>query len=63
MNRAIYLPPQVVQSLRNEIEDFITGEDYKLTKHVFFMLKLPFDIEADTSNGNFNMKNTSLVSS
>ena len=40
---------QVVQSLRNEIEDFITGEDYELTKDVFFMLKLPFDVEADRS--------------
>ena len=53
----LYLPVwiftllQVVQSLRNkEIEDFIiTGEDYELTKDVFFMLKLPFDIEADKS--------------
>lgn len=53
----LYLPVwiftllQVVQSLRNkEIEDFIiTGEDYELTKDVFFMLKLPFDVEADRS--------------
>ena len=38
---------QIVQSLKNEDEDVLSGEQNELTKDVFFMLKLPYDVQTD----------------